>query len=622
MSSWFIVHELATGRAYEKNYRRMKLIIIIVFVLSVVSVRGQQLTAETRAVLEQMEQLQLRGRRAEALALLKQAGAKAHAAADLAYLYAAQSNGYAAMDSLLQAKRMADLSMEYAEKSKQNASLAVAYRAQAYLSNSMNMPDAVVKDALSGLKYSEKSSDLTTRYQLYYLLYGAYSKWEDGEKMEKYIRNCKQIALEAANINLQVNSNNGISSMFLARYAKTKAKPLLDSSLHYLNASFALLKQYPDQLSDNTFVITCINLANYYLEYAPGDLAARQRQAYAYLGMAEGKLNSKGASSEKWMNVYGIKSGFARKRGDLRLAEQYLLQGLGQLMQAPGDYFKLEYTVNKELAVLSLQKKDPQSAYTYQQRAEELLKKSFNEQQLFNAQKLEVHYETAKKDAELQQLKERESFRRRQNYLYGGMAIALLFGLVFMFVSYHFRLRYSMEREQKLTREKEDAAQQAHMQLQLEKEEQARLLAEQELLQLRRQQLEKEALANSLIIERRNDTLKQIQDTLKSGETADVQKLIKEELLMQAGFEDIKLQLQELHPDFFNRLHERAVQKLTTLDMKYCTYIHLKMGVKEMAQVLHVEPQSVRMFKYRLKQKFGLGKEMDLEDFLTAITKK
>src|SRR5690606_9801287 len=126
------------------------------------------------------------------------------------------------------------------------------------------------------------------------------------------------------------------------------------------------------------------------------------------------------------------------------------------LMNANGNFFRLEYNVNKDLAELAGKRDDLKAALTYQQRAEELLKKSFNEQQLFNAQKLEVQYETAKKDQELQLSKEREAFSRKQKYLYGGIALALLFGFVFMFISYHFRLRYSIEREKKLAKEKED----------------------------------------------------------------------------------------------------------------------------------------------------------------------
>lgn len=593
------------------------LYILAAYLLCTATVKSQSLSPSTTKVLDQLEYFHLHNQPEEALNLLATEIENTSETTDLAYFYSYQSTIYATKDSLLLSKKLIDLSMENARKSGNKNALAMAYRGKAFLANAMNMPDVVVKDAIEGLKQIENNDeDPTTKYSLNYLLYGAYSKWDDSEKMETYIRKAQHYALMAENVNLQVNVNNGLSSMYQARFKKTSESQLLDSSYYYLSQSFALQQKNPEKVSGNTFVITCINLANYYLDYSPENLAERKEKAYRYLDLAEEKLKADKASQEKWMNVFGIKSGFAKKEGNPALAEKYLLQGLSHLVASNKNYYRLEYAVNKDLTDLAFKRNDTKAALQYQQRAEELLKKSFNEQQLFNVQKLEVQYETEKKDKELQLLKEREAFNRKQNYLYGGIASALLFGLGFMFVSYHFKLRYSIEREKKLAQEKEDAEQQAKMQILLEKEEQARLKAEQELLDLRKQQLEKEALANSLIIDRKNETLKQIQNKIQSGEASHIQKLIKEEMLLQTDFEDIKLQIQELHPDFFNRLNEKAVQKLTPLDLKYCTYLYLKMSTKQIAQILHVEPQSVRMFKYRLKQKFGLGKEISLEEFL------
>lgn len=597
-----------------------KYFLYIVSLLACPFVLAQHIQPATQQVIDKVEELQLQNKLNDIPTILEKAIQSTQSPDDLSYLYAYQSSWYISKDSLMKGKKLLDLSLENAEKSKKNTSKAIAYKTRAYLNSALNLPDIVVKDALIGLKYLEKSDeDLTTKYSLNYLLYGAYSKWEDGEKMEKYIRVCQKYAHKMKNINLQANVNNGISSMYQARYKKSHEQNLLDRSFQYLNMSFELHQQHPEKVSGNTFVITCINLANYYLEFSPNDIETRKQQAFRYLGYAEEKLNNKKATSEKWINVFGIKSSFAKEENNLVLAEQYLLQGLGLLMSDNRNHYKLEYLVNKDLADIALKKNNLKSAITYQQRAEDLLKKTFNEQQLFNTQKLEVQYETEKKNQELELSKERENFQKKQNYLYGGIAITLLFALIFMFISYHFRLKYSIEREKKIAQEKEDAERQSKMQLKIEKEEQAWLKAEQELLDLRRLQLEREALATSLIIDRKNDTLKQIQEKIQSGESNHIQKLIKEEMLMNADLEDIKMQIQELHPDFFNHLNEKAVQKLTPLDLKYCTYLYLKMDTKQIAKSLHVEPQSVRMFKYRLKQKFGLRKEINLEHFLGNI---
>src|SRR5690606_216137 len=156
----------------------------------------------------------------------------------------------------------------------------------------------------------------------------------------------------------------------------------------------------------------------------------RRKKAFRYLDLAEDKLRRGTASAEKWVNVFGIRSGFAKAAGNIALAERYLLEGLAQLTGAGVDNFELEYLVNKELADIARTKDALQSAISYQQNAEGLLKKMFDERQALNAQKLEIQYETEKKDRELTLLKERAELQKRQNYLYGGIAIASLFGLV------------------------------------------------------------------------------------------------------------------------------------------------------------------------------------------------
>lgn len=578
---------------------------------------AQSIDTQTTTVLAQVEQLQLDNRTAAALAVLDEAIEAQTSPDDLAYLYAHQSGIYISIDSLLLGKRLLDMSMKHAKSS---AAKAVAYRASAFLNSHLNQPDMVVKDALNGLKFLKDNPDeLVTKYHLNYLLYGAYSRWQDREKMEQYIRECAKYANRIGKPNLLANVNNGISSMYLADYQKSANGASLDSMYHYLKKSFTIQYRNPAKISGNTFAITCINLANYYLSYSDAAADERKRQAYAYLGLAAEELKQGRASVEKWVNVYGIKSGFALNEGDIALAEEYLLAGLNRLKQHSQPYATEEYTIFNHLSEIAAKKQDYPAALNYQQQAENRLRQIFDHQQLFNAQQLEIQYETEKKDEQLKLLAETASLRKRQTYLYGGLALALLVGLVFMFNAYRFKLRYSIEREKKMAHEKEEAERYAAMQLKIEKEEQARLKAEQELLELQRERLQKEALANSLIIEHKNDMLNQIRNQLQTGDAQHARKLLKEEMLLNTDFEDVKLQVQELHPNFFNQLTEKSVQKLTPLDLKYCTYIYLKMNTKQIAKALHVEVQSVRMFKYRLKQKLGLSKESDLEQFIQQI---
>ncbi len=94
---------------------------------------------------------------------------------------------------------------------------------------------------------------------------------------------------------------------------------------------------------------------------------------------------------------------------------------------------------------------------------------------------------------------------------------------------------------------------------------------------------------------------------------------MREENLMDYDFESAKFRIQELHSNFFKTLNEHSKQKLTPLNLKYCSYIYLGLDTKQIATLLNIEPKSVRITKYRLKQKFGLVKEDELYTFFHQI---
>lgn len=89
---------------------------------------------------------------------------------------------------------------------------------------------------------------------------------------------------------------------------------------------------------------------------------------------------------------------------------------------------------------------------------------------------------------------------------------------------------------------------------------------------------------------------------------------------MDNDLEKVKFHIQEIHPHYFKSLSEKAAQKLTSLDLKYCAYLYLGMDTKQIAALLNVEPKSARI-AYRLKQKFGLDSDIDLVNYLKEIGK-
>lgn len=217
-------------------------------------------------------------------------------------------------------------------------------------------------------------------------------------------------------------------------------------------------------------------------------------------------------------------------------------------------------------------------------------------------------------------LQQSNVFHKKQNYLYLGIALIAVLGLLFLFRAYHFHLKYSLQREELLRKQKEEA----DLQSRLKAEETARLVTEQKLALVQKEQLQKEILAGALQVEHKNEILQNLKEKLSAqpgnGHPAkQIEKIMNEEMRMDEDFENVKSEFKDIHPDFFNRLQEQGSQKLTQLDLKYCAYIYMSFSSKQIASLLHIEPKSVRMARYRLKQKLELGKEDDLEKFIRSF---
>lgn len=158
----------------------------------------------------------------------------------------------------------------------------------------------------------------------------------------------------------------------------------------------------------------------------------------------------------------------------------------------------------------------------------------------------------------------------------------------------------------------------------LKEEEIARIEIERRLIESQKEQIHKELLARVLQIEHKNDLISNLSEKIgkEKFDQKALQKLnsiLREEQMIDNDFEKIKTELQTVHPHFFKKLQEKSSQKLTTLDLKYCAAIHIKLSTKQMALLFSVEPQSIRMSKYRLKQKLNISKEISLDDWISQI---
>ncbi len=539
-----------------------------------------------------------------------------------------------------------DLAKEYTQKAMREAehlnssqALAYGYYARAYYYNYLDIRNLAVENAQQALDLAEKHQLAEIKPRIYYLLYGAYSSFDNATLARKYAHETISSAHKIGNYNLLSNGYSAMSTVMGYFYKKENNESYKDSILIYLKKSANVYAQYPEKVSPITYGITNINIANYY--YKNGNLLSKSTldTIKKYTEIA---LNAtQGISSIVQANANGLLAEVAMREGDNITAEKLLTETFLEMsMQEYPDYYTLT-SLSEALSSLYKKQGNYEKALFLKNEKEIYITKLYDQNQMEQVSRLEAEFENKQIKQEIETIKQLAETRKHLNYLYIGLSVLIIFSLFFVIRNHKNRLNLQAEKQLRLEKEKDEAKalallkekerrllsiqkiqmeREIKMQLRIEKEEQARLVAEQELLQLKNEQMQKEVLASTLQIDRKNKLLEEIKEKIKEeGTLFNIERVLKTEKHLDSSIEQTVKEFQDIHPEFFNKLNELSSDRLTPLDLKYCAYLYLKLSTKEIAIIFNVEPKSIRMSKYRIKQKLNLHKDESLEAFLQEI---
>lgn len=525
------------------------------------------------------------------------------------------NNCYGNMDDYKEAVVYEEKAMKLAQDSKDSVGLAYAFLAKAYTQYSIGNSDEVVKYCNQALHWLGNRNENYLAAKINILLYAIHSNWNHIKQVNQFARQALHHALLTNDFNLISNCYFAVSVAEEYNYSQKDESASLEKIVAPLNQIIQLQQKHKGKVSHKILAMAYVNKSDYYFKYfSENDRQARKAAMdNAQYAFAEAK-NVK-YSQELVASTYGTLSGFAIRDGNLPLAESYLLKAYEVMHTNEKVYHYTMLNVLNGLVEVSEKMGNYRKALTFQKEATDYSQKLFDTEQMKSSQKLEVQFETEKKNSEIKLLAEKGNNHKKQNRLFMALIAIALVGSFFMFRSYNYRLKYSLEREKTLQVQKQEA----ELQAKLEREERERLKAEQDLLTYQQQQLQKEAMAGALHLEHKNEVLQSLKKRLEVNETVDLRKILREENLLDVDFEKAIFRIKEVNPGFFKTLSERSKNKLTPLDLKYCAYFHLDMDTKQIATLLNVEPKSVRMTKYRLKQKLNLHKDEELGDYLRKV---
>ena len=535
---------------------------------------------------------------------------KAMAFATLVHLYVWKKdlkNAYASRDS----------AMYYAQRTKDSVTLGFVWFRNAWLDLVNDQNDQAATKFLKAIDYFKGQHAEEYESTAYHYLSSLYSYGNNPGRQKKYADLCYKAAMLSQQVDQLNNAYYTIGQTYFDRFKqKPTHRKLLDSALTIYKKSLLLAQKEEGRLilRSNTAAIA-LNTANIYFQYFP-DKYRDSAERYVNLAI---EIANKTNLQEVLLNCYGLKSEYAMRDGHYDEAEHILLSGLNSTADEVVSMPLTKARIFKGLSAIAEKKGDAKLALNYMKHYFDFYKKAFDEEKINSITRIEAQYQSAKNEQEIAYLHQEALFAKKRTTFYVLLGIMGIAVLLFLLQSYNFKLKASIRKQELIDKEKTAA----ELRAQLKEAESLKLQTEQALLKERQDRLQKEVLAGTLQIEEKNELLELLSGKVDAEShlsfDEQIKRILNQQKNMDKDFEVQKTDFFETNPAFFERLQQKASQSLTRLDLKYCAYMLMGLSNKEVSARLGIEPKSVRMSRYRIKQKLGLGKEDDLNLFLQNI---
>ena len=535
-----------------------------------------------------------------------------------AFIYATMAYAYIQQDSLAKGVEALDSAVWYASRTDDKKMKGYVKLRQGWLDYVLGDNELAYERMLEALRILHGQNAFEYESNIYHHLAGISSRLNDPAKQLLYTRLCLDAALKSNNPDAIVNSYLSMGSSYLSRYRRDKSdNSLLDSSLYYNKLLLAFADSHDKRIAlKSTKGIGALNIANLFLEFYP--LSYRD-SAEMYLEMAL-EIGRQVDYPEIIANSYGILSGYAMQDRDYMKAENLLKSAMSEISERPKTGLLVKSRISSALAEVNEKRGNPAMALSYYKDYMDLYKEMFNQEKSAVINRLDARYQSDKREIELLATKQEAELSKKLNYIYMLLILAFALIVFFLYRSYYFSLKASSQQQLMLERAKS----RAELEAQLEVEKNTRLQAERELMEEKLERLERELLAGTLHAEEKNRLVESLKCKLLTMDSDDplhrqIERMVSRDIEIDKGFREIKSDIADIRPEFIARLQEKSRQKLTRLDLKYCSYILMGQSNKEIASRLNVDPKSIRMARYRIKQKLNLEKEQTLDQYIIEL---
>ncbi|WP_232073912.1 tetratricopeptide repeat protein [Spirosoma aureum] len=302
--------------------------------------------------------------------------------------------------------------------------------------------------------------------------------------------------------------------------------------------------------------------------------------------------------------------GLERSREAMQLAQQK--KERYQLSSAYRDIAKTFRLMNQ-----------PDSAYTYLERSRDLVDEIYAVENNRQIALLQTLYDVERKDSEISQL----NARKRVDFIAitATVIVLLLIGILAAVIISRQRLKICNEQALNQQNQEIFRTQNELMQVALKNKQ-----LEEENLKSQLELKSKELTTHTLQIIQKNQVLEELKDDLTKvlkDDKRDKKKLLKQlvqkitlNFSQDKYWADFRAIFEQVHPHFFRDLTQQFPD-LTSTDMRLIALLKMNISSADVATLLGISTDSLRVARYRLRKKLGLLEGESLSAFIQRFSR-
>ena len=420
---------------------------------------------------------------------------------------------------------------------------------------------------------------------------------------------------------LSADVNRAISEMY---YTNTRKEMYLDS---IINHTRICLNLYESGLSPDFLSYIAVDLYSMMAEAMGRKKDVNIAVVDSLLSIAESK--SELTDSIGIARIYQVKAFTFFNQNMIDSAEMYIMKSQKYLEGRHRNNYYSQVKININLIRdIYIAKGDYKKSIEY----DDLWMKKDEEIRANEVKELELQFEVESKGLELKQLNSNIIYQDNLHKMYILVCVLLCLAILFLMLLTRSKKKYLNSRLALIDAEREETKlklmlkDEQAVKSQLEKYEVLSdfHLKEMELIgktkELEQLYLDKENLDKQ--VELFHQKIEEYESSEKGEQTnndiqnviiEDLKRLISRQMPEKILFIDNINSLSNLYID---TISENSDGKLSVSYLKYCVCFAIGMTISDVAECFNIEQSSVHMIRYRLKKKFGLGNDDDLDVFL------